>query len=119
MHVRRFLVDLLDKDESMLLTDIDGDNSLFVKMIKYGKALGSTRAEGRAKRLAELYGFTGPPGQDARDTPAGGGKAKEKNEPKEKKCENCLSFATKEARAAAAASASGTLQWSCSVIFGA
>ena len=31
VHVRRFLVDLLNRGQSQLLSDIDGDNGLFVK----------------------------------------------------------------------------------------
>ena len=40
MHVRRFVVDLLDRGESQLLTDIDGDSGMFVKMLKYAEQLG-------------------------------------------------------------------------------
>ena len=37
VHVRRFVVDLLDRGESQLLTDIDGDSGMFVKMLKYAE----------------------------------------------------------------------------------
>ena len=68
VHVRRFLLDLLDRDDSPLLADIDGDNGLFAKMLKYGASLGL-----RDQPLAALH-YQGP---RAGDTPAGGGQTQD------------------------------------------
>ena len=44
VHVRRFLVDLIERDESPLLTDLDSDSGVFKKMVTYGTALGLKEA---------------------------------------------------------------------------
>ena len=53
VHVRRFVVDLLDRGESQLLTDLDGDNGMFVKMIKYAKQLGMQDSHPSGNRLRD------------------------------------------------------------------
>ena len=40
VHVRRWLVELLDKGESPLLFNLDGDSGLFAKMVAFGASLG-------------------------------------------------------------------------------
>ena len=40
VHVRRWLVELLDKGESPLLINLDGDSGLFAKMVTFGASLG-------------------------------------------------------------------------------
>lgn len=40
VHVRPYLVDILDRGESQLLTNIDGDSGMFAKMLKYAEHLG-------------------------------------------------------------------------------
>ena len=71
VHVRRYLVELLDKDESQLLTDVDGDRGLFDKMIKYGKALGLQDKPLASLNYQQPPSAGGPPAKPG--TPAGGG----------------------------------------------
>ena len=72
VHVRRYLVELLDKDESQLLTDVDGDRGLFDKMIKYGKALGLQDKPLASLNYQQPPSAGGPPAKPG--TPAGGGR---------------------------------------------
>ena len=78
VHVRRYLVELLDKDESQLLTDVDGDRGLFDKMIKYGKALGLQDKPLASLNYQQPPSAGGPPAKPG--APAGGGKTKLENE---------------------------------------
>ena len=45
VHVRWWLVDLLEKEESPLLKDIDGEKGLFTKTQSNGKSLGMSDKE--------------------------------------------------------------------------
>ena len=99
VHVRRYLVDTINKQNSPLLTDVDGDEGLFVAMIAYGKALG-LKDTGAAALGGQLS-------MQLTDTPAGGVEKekrkkkvdKDKDEKEKSKCDTCYSFAcTEEAR---------------------
>ena len=61
VHVRRFLVDMLELDTSPLLKDIDGEKGLFNKMGSYGRSLGMSD---KAPRLGTLNAAGLPPGRD-------------------------------------------------------
>ena len=52
VHVRRWLVDLVDKGDSPLLADIDGDEGLFARMTSYATSLGLKEAT-----AGELHAF--------------------------------------------------------------
>ena len=44
VHVRRYLIDLIERDESPLLRNIDGQDGLFKKLVSYGASLGMKEA---------------------------------------------------------------------------
>ena len=94
VHVRRFVVDLLDRGESQLLTDIDGDSGMFVKMLKYAEQLDMQDSDwmpsGNALRAGHpALNYQSP---DAGGAPARGGQTQTpQSDKKQNDC--CFSFA--------------------------